>query len=239
MERQIQFQTHTDDRLAHIETSLVDIQTTINILHLKQVSSAPVDPKNISEVVSILETAKQKNVPIPDNAIQQAGDSFLGAGRLEPKAWDAALGLVSYRTISNRKLLAVGTASQIATTPVTEVATSYKIEFLEGHAIPRASVGGDVPIAVAADIHPLNEDSSNRGSRGKEVILFEGGTISLDNMLFKNVVLRNVEVIYNGGPVKLEKVIFVNCTFRLTRGRQTQTLAEAVLSDSTITFAGV
>ena len=98
------------------------------------------------------------------------------------------------------------------------------------------SVGGDVPSERAAQMR-LIENPPEKLPRGKEVILVEGGAMTMDGMYMKNVVLRNVTIFYNGGPAVLDGVIFVDCHFVLSNVPQTRDFADAVLSKDSVIFS--
>lgn len=245
--RESEFRGSTDQHFKNIDThsSTVDqrlsgIETSLVAIRIQLAAANPRNTKNQSEAIDLLKSAKKGGIAIPDNVIQKAGTSFLEASRVEPKAWEAALDFLSYHTIINKDILAVGTADRIATTPIDpNVTTHYRIAAPSGYAFPKVSVGGDVPEERAATIHLLDEQSLDRGQpRGKQVILVEGGGVKLDGMLMKNVVIRNTVVSYSGGPTSLQNVIFVNCVFLLPNESQPRNFATMVLNQQAITFLG-
>ena len=245
--RESEFRGSTDQHFKNIDThsSTVDqrltgIETSLVAIRIQLAAANPRNTKNQSEAADLLKSAKKDGITIPDNVIREAGTSFLEASRVEPKAWEAALDFVSYHTIINKDLLAVGTADQIATTPIDpNLTTHYKILGLSGYAFPKASVGGDVSEERAATIHLLGEQSLDQGQpRGKQVILLEGGGVKLDGMVLRNVVIRNTVVSYSGGPISLDNVIFVNCVFLLPNEAQPRNFATMVLNQQAITFPG-
>jgi hypothetical protein len=225
--------------VVQIKGDLQGIKGTLSGIQLRQLSSTPNNAQNVKEARDILTAAKKGNILIPDMVIQQAGTSFLEAAKTEPKAWEATLDFVSYRTMLNNQLLAVENASQLATTPVTEpLELRYKLNTPTGYKQPQLSVGGEVPSDRAADIHPLGEPSLNQGQpKGREVILVDGGAVVLDGMVMKNVVIRNTLISYSGGPISLSNVIFVNCTFLLPNEMPTREFANTILANSAVSFS--
>lgn len=234
-----EFRGTTVQQFKTIDQRLSTIETSIAAIRLNQISSIPASPQSIREARGIIAESKKSGTFIPDSVIKQVGTSFLEASKASPKVWEAALDFVSYHTVLNRNIAAVGTADQIAVTKVdlTLVSQYHLADPPPGHQIPKMTVGGDVPIERAATIHSLTEVAPNQGqSRGKEVILMEGGAVVLDNMLMKNVVIRNATIFYSGGPVSLLNVIFVNCTFVLPNEAHSRDFATLVLNQGAITF---
>ncbi len=74
---------------------------------------------------------------------------------------------------------------------------------------------------------------------GPAVLFLDGGTVVLDGMYFKRVIIRNAKVVYRGGPVHMEDVYFVNCTFTWEpTQKNTLLFARSVFSpDSATTFS--
>jgi hypothetical protein len=227
------FRTKTEDRLNNIDKQLLGLQ-------ILNSSNLPSRTENQVVAKEILKDVKDKNISIPTSIVNQAGVSFVDASKNDPKAWPVALDFISYRTVLNKDLALVGTAKQIATTPLGNFESHYLTEFLPGYEHPKMSVGGDVSFDRAANIYPLNEKPLDAGqSRGKEVILIEGGGIGLDGMAMKNVVIRNTVVGYSGGPMSLQNVIFVNCTFLFPLNQESRDLGRALLASSAVTFSTI
>ena len=86
-------------------------------------------------------------------------------------------------------------------------------------------------------MHPIDEPNPDENAkRGKEIILVEGGAITLDGIVAKHVVFLNVAVYYHGSPVELSDVIFVECNFIFTNVQPARDLAHAMLAAATINF---
>ena len=63
------------------------------------------------------------------------------------------------------------------------------------------------------------------------MLVLNNGSIILDKMYLKNVVLVNVYVVYKGGPIELENVNFLNCTFQIISDVKGRQLAEQILAN--------
>ncbi len=231
VKEETEFRTSTKDKLNKLDTDVVSLRALIS-------SNQPLKIQNQQAAKELILEARKKVIPaIPDEVVNQAGQSFVEASITESRAWDVALEFLSYRTLTNKASVAVGTAEQIATTPVTSLATYYDLSFINGKSLPRITVGGEVPSGEAATMHYLSRPDPNQGNpRGKQVILIEGGAISIDNMFFKHVVIRNSEIFYSGTPINIEDVVFVNCTFVMINSSQTREFAIAVLSNGPTDF---
>jgi hypothetical protein len=66
----------------------------------------------------------------------------------------------------------------------------------------------------------------------------EGGTVRLDGMIMKRIVIRDARVIYQGGPASLRGVYFVNCKFEIQPKLTGQMLATAIISEPSVNFSG-
>lgn len=236
-EKYVEFRTHSLDRLDSIEKNIKDIDSGLLTLRISQVSSTPNEKKSQIDAGKILANARKSAIPIPLIDVEDAGKNFVGASKENQDAWSVALDFVSYRTGLNVNLLQVGTAQQIATTPVDRtLETHYEFSAPKGYPLPTASVGGDVPIEQAAMLYKLGSQPKSDARRGKQVILIEGGTLLLDQTAMKHVVVRNTQIFYQGGPALLEDEIFVNCRFVMFNDSAARTLALAVLAHSTVNF---
>jgi hypothetical protein len=207
-----------------------------NILDLK--------PKNLKaalpEIRAVVSASKRLDViTIPVSQVDSVGKRLVSLAEAMPDIWDTTLDVVAYRTSLNASLAAVGTAQQIATTRIDHaLQTHYQIYAPKGYSTPIISVGGDVPEGQAANMYVIGAAPPDEGqTRGKQVILMEGGAIGLDGQAWKHVVARNTRVVYEGDdPTELEDVVFVNCTFVLKNTPAARAFANALLSNSTVNF---
>jgi hypothetical protein len=233
VEKETEFRTNTNNSFTKINEQMVSLRALV-------IAGQPLKKQNQDAAKALLAEARQKSAtPIPTSIVRETGTSFVdAAASLDQNVWDTALAFVSYRTQLNANLAQAATADEIATTPVDpNLTTNYRFVSIPGYPLPRLSVGGDVPIDRAALIDKIGEPPLNVGqTRGKQVILVQGGTIGLDTMRMKHVVLRDCSVFYSGGPVQLEDVVFVRCTFVLVNTANARNFSLAVLSESPTKF---
>jgi len=229
--RNAEFRGNTTQHLTNIDGTLSEIR-------LKLSTANPSDPANQAIAKKVLADAQSKSILIPEPTIQAAAQSFIAAAQSDPKAWDVATDLISYRTIENQNLLAVKTASDLAQTKEDPKLTSqYLVPFLLQYSITSMSVGGDVPENLAAQIYPIDHGPIKPpNGRGKEVIMIDGGGLHIDGTAFRRVVIRNSIIRYDGAPLRLDDVIFVNCTFVIADTPNGRAFAKAVLAQNQISL---
>lgn len=98
--------------------------------------------------------------------------------------------------------------------------------------------GGYVQPEKSARLEPLANPQSVPSKIGLFVVEDGWGSVVLDGMYMKNVIVRNAKVIYEGGPVKLENVYFVNCSFTLTKSRPAvRRLSDSILRTASVDFS--
>jgi hypothetical protein len=95
-------------------------------------------------------------------------------------------------------------------------------------------VGVPADKAAICDIIGINHNADK--PRGPALLILAGGSISLDNMHLRNVILRGVDVHYSGKPIILENVIFISCTFSIENDDQGRELGEELLASSSVNF---
>ena len=82
-------------------------------------------------------------------------------------------------------------------------------------------------------------ESRNKGvTQGPSLVSFngEGGSIDIDMHRIKNVIFRNLHVVYRGDGLELNQVYFVDCTFDLSEAPQSRELAKAILESFPVDF---
>ena len=112
------------------------------------------------------------------------------------------------------------------------VHTHYDITAVDGH-VPSTEHLGKAPIANAAKLEHIDKPNNAGYEFGDQWVLVANGSVSIDGMRMKNVILANVEVYYDGGPLVLDNVYFVNCTFHMVVHPRSQSLAIAFLGSAT------
>ncbi len=206
---------------------------------LEQSAITPQNPKSQTQAVSILKEAQRTATTLPESYVQRAGTRFVEVSQTDSSAWQVALEFVSYRSSLNVNSLDVGTARDIATTPLNaDLETHYELSLLpKGYSIGTITVGGDVPSEQAATMYKLTSNPPDyKSSRGKQVILIEGGAVELDQMFMRHVVIRNATVFYSSAPMVLQDVVFVHCVFVMENKPDARTLALSVLAESSVSF---
>jgi hypothetical protein len=225
-----EFRGRTNARLDAIDKQLAAIQTILIAAH-------PTNPDSATKVKAIFDDAKKQNVNIPEDTIKQAGSRFLAASESAP-AWHAALEVVSYRTHLNKNLRSVEAAMRRVTTQVAiEHLAEYEMRPVSGRALPGLSVGGQVPIDQAVIFNRIGDDNKNKDPHGYQLLVAVGGSLVLDGMHLRHVILDSIEISYSGGPILLQDVIFVNCKFNMVRASRSLQLAQTVLDNPTVGFS--
>ncbi len=212
-----QFRTRTEDRLAAIETSLLALRTS-------KAATDPANRKNQIEAKEILATARKSSIVLPEPVLQESAEKFIGAN--DPNAWSTALEFVAYRSFAN------GFSPRIPLIPVSiTVTTDYQTLTPTGRPAPIVQHFGAVPQKEAARFNQIGSNQNADKPFGDQLLVVTGGEIILDNMDLKNVVLKNVVVHYSGGPLKIDNVYFVNCRFEMQQVRNSESLAQAILTE--------
>jgi hypothetical protein len=76
----------------------------------------------------------------------------------------------------------------------------------------------------------IGEDKDAGKALGVAYLFGYGGGVVLDGMQLRNVVFRDVRIVYSGGPLKMTNVFFLNCTFEMKPEVNTLKLASAALT---------
>ena len=103
-------------------------------------------------------------------------------------------------------------------------------------------VQGGTPVSsgAAALLQSMDNHSNDNAALGFSYIFVSsvGGRISLtlDNQTWRNVVVRNVNIIYDGGPTNLQNVYFVDCTFEVRKTPDGEKFAVNLLSHVPLSF---
>lgn len=224
-----EFRGRTGERLNSIESGIKSLTATVEAIRLRQVSENPTDLKNIVEVKELLKTAKTAGTKLNEEVVKNAGAKFIRAVNKNPDAWSAAAAFVDYKSFLNTALPR-GMQGLPQTTTVYDT-THYNVSSVDNQ--PRPKVGflvGGVPRDKAAVYELIGEGLNEKNPVGDPYLVLQGGNTAIDNHQIKNVIFKNVNVLYYGGPVKLENVYFINCTFVIPRPLQaTQSFASTFL----------
>jgi hypothetical protein len=186
----------------------------------------------LPELKHLAMIAKKENVTIKPETVENVGRKLVETGRND--AWDAALDFLSYKSFLNASLSLSVTGVQGQEMLYTE----YTSLTPTGAAPPKFSVAGIVPKEQAAEFTLIGKPDLNESRpKGNSLILLDGGALTLDGTRLKNVVFRNVYIVYDGGPLIMNDVYFINCTFQMKRNTNEQKLLLTALSPSpAVTF---
>jgi hypothetical protein len=223
---QKQFEQKTNDRLEAIEKSLDGLKGQLLAGTIQQLSSSPVDKTTVANIQKTIEKAKSQNVRLEPSDLKLAGQHLVSVSQTSPEAWQAAQALLSYRTFLNSDVTA--NLNTFTVPPNTTL-----------NLIPRPQnlTGGQFDL-----LGPATKDNQARlielgmsnvrppGEYGPNWIRIKGGTLKLDGLLFKKVVIEGAVIRYDGGPISLVDVYFVNCRFEMPLRKNTEMFADMIFS---------
>ena len=221
-----------NSRLSNVEGYIRDNGGFIAGLRLQQSALNPTNSKDVTDAKQVVETAKAKRIKIDPSIVEAVGKKFVDAGKSSQDAWSAAVALVNYQNQTNPPTLDTSLQDW---QPLAEWQTYYYLALPSPTREPPRvfTLGGLVPIGNAAVMEYFDQPpkTPTQSKVGPEFIGLTGASIILDDAHWRNIILKNVTIIYDGGKVDLERVYFINCTFQMTRrSPNTQSLADAVLS---------
>ena len=81
----------------------------------------------------------------------------------------------------------------------------------------------------------IAEPITQPGGFGNQTLVATGGTLLLDGMRLRHVILVNVEVHYRGGVAALDDTLFINCHFVFDNTPNGQSLGERILTSYKVT----
>ena len=149
---------------------------------------------------------------------------------LQESAWLTVGAFMDYRSIVNQAF--VPPDSNFQTTPQTRYMWSI------GHGHPdRVGHLGTLPIDKAATIRELGTAAKSSSQTGDALLLGVGGKFKIDGLELRNVILKNMIIVYQGGALMLENVVFVNCKFEVSTDQHGQSFASAVLGADSVKFS--
>jgi hypothetical protein len=192
---------------------------------LQEASKTPTDPQSVQEAKQVLSEAQAAGILAARSTVEQVGKKYISAGNDNPAAWDAALAFANYKSFLNSYL-----AIPVLTMAGPALHTDYHFKSSAEFGDPQQSVAGRVPKEQAAQFRMIGERDLNASNYfGNDLIIFEGGGVSLDNMEVRRVVFRNVHIFYTGAPLQMQEAYFVNCVFRVKQERNSPGLLTATL----------
>jgi hypothetical protein len=176
----------------------------------------------LAELKHLAVFARTQNVAIKPEVVKKVGQKLVDEGGAA--AWDAALTFLDYKSFLNSSTgIPVKSENLVSTT------THYYIQTLANTPQPHFQVAGVVPKSDAARFNHIGVDFNKDSDTGNAFIVGDGGSVVLDDLELKNVVLHNVHIYYQGARVNLTNVYFINCTFTIIQQSNGTGLALAVL----------
>jgi hypothetical protein len=189
----------------------------------------------VEEIRTAADWANQRRVEINAGFIQDLHSKLSPlVNQNDPQAWAATLALASYQ-------------SSFAHVPMNENQPSMPLTKIQVTHYAHATPPGDndpkmtasnllVPRDQGAMIAPFGVDMNPDQATTNAFVMFEGGGILLDGLRYKNVVMKDVHVVYHGGPVQLEYVTFINCKFSIDNTKAGRELIAKSLIASPVAF---
>jgi hypothetical protein len=198
---------------------------------LQETSKTPDDPQSARKARQVLSEAQAAGILAARSTVEQVGKKYISAGKDNPAAWEAAIAFVNYKSFLNG-YLSIPVLTQAG--PVLH--TDYHFKSSVAFGDPQQSVAGRVPKEQASQFRVIGEHDLNPSNTfGNDLIIFEGGGISLDNMEVRRVVFRNLHIFYTGAPLQMEEAYFVNCIFHVEQEHNSPGLLTATLRPSPAT----
>jgi hypothetical protein len=200
---------------------------------LKKNAEHPYNPQSMKETSHTLIHAEVENINLRPTVVESAGKKFLNAADGNPSAWNTTVQFLNYKsflnvslTIESKNVLPVGT----------HLETRYNLRWPKGTTQARFSVSGAVPRDQAAQFAVMGlVDPDASIPIGNDWIIATDGAITLDNMLMKKVIFRNVQIFYEGGPLIMHGVYFLSCTFNIIQSPNGQRFVLAALKPAPAT----
>ena len=222
---------NTDEHLARIEKRLDSLEERLSSLELRVYSAGPVTAASAAGVMAAINNHIANRVKLPLDQVVDLGRRYTAASESTPGAWDAALALISYKSLLN-------TAPNLTTTnqqaPVGG-GILYVMEVPQGKARPMLAFGPIVPLDQAAIFRQIGTSQVPPASVGNSFVKITGGALVVDSLELRAVVFENVEIHYDGGPIRMSNVYFLNCRFVLKNAPNSQRFATAALTPGSST----
>jgi len=220
-----------DKHLTAIDAHLQRLDNTIATSQLTALSGQPITKDSLAAIQQLVLTASSENIKLDQSEVGKAGVRLVLATKNTPDAWPATTVLLGYTSMLNQYW--VPADSQQIGTP--NFASWYSRP--AGWEGSLTAVGQGMPPNVA-DLRQIGLQDANTGQRtGPSYLVMAGGTVHLDGMIMKRVVVRNATVVYDGGKVSMQKVYFVNCKFQIKHEKPGLLLATEIFSDPSVSFA--
>jgi hypothetical protein len=222
---QARFEQQTTDNFTEVNRRLSEISKAIQTQRDGEIllGKTGASPKAIGDAANSL---KAQGAVLSRNLVVNAGQSLLKevSSKDGSERWSAATDVLSYLSFLNRNF----------TPPVIEQTAPEG--FATGYLRPQGFTGivrwmGDSRPPDVPQMHPIGApDANEKLKSGPAYLMLDGGTISLDGMVMKRIIIQNARVVYDGGALSLTNVYFVNCTFSVSHEKKGILFADAIMS---------
>jgi hypothetical protein len=166
--------------------------------------------------------------------VSDTGKRLVSASDHNSAAWDVALQYADYKSTLNDGSPSLPKFD----TPGEQFEDYYPQVIPSGYSIPDMKHYGIAPKESEAQFMVIGHDPNKNLKYGIALLSVEGGGLVVDGMQIRNVVFRNVHVVYRGGIVVMSNVYFVGCTFEMQRNNNSLLFADSVLgSDPATSFS--
>ncbi len=201
----------------------------------------PLGPDSIDEITRTLDQAAALRVRLPNNidtvvsALHQTAklDQNLSAGAINAGSAAAAASTVNIDLPEEMR------GKMFSSLPKGTNATGgiWGIPTETGEPDSYSIIGKarqeDAARIMPITLLPYHPDSQY----GPAFFVVTGPTATLDGEYLKNVVFRNIRVVYHGGPVILKNVYFLDCQFQVDSNEQSWRLLSSVIKGGWVTFS--
>jgi hypothetical protein len=227
------FEGTTTQNLQDLTKHVDQMQAQISGLTLNQIGDQPINTDTVAAVKHVIATAKSENATLDPTIVASIGTRFINTSESQPDAWNAAKVLLEYRSYLNENFHPDGDIFQV------EPNSNFILHAPPPHYDGRLSLLGPKAPPDQVEIDVLGQPSPTfpGAQYGPSYARLAGGTLHLDNLRLKNVIVVGATIVYGGGPASLRNVYFVNCKFEIERQHSGQLLAEAILSGPSVTFS--
>jgi hypothetical protein len=224
-------ETHQNGKSISALTSSVEMLT--NSLHAQAQKSifrgaANGDESDFKAIPDAIEQATKSKIPIDPAVFAQTAPAIAhNAAYSENPASRAVLSaILGYRSLMNLPMLP-------PLVPTVYIVQNQIVPGATGIRIDGARFAGHNPgMEGFARYETIGSHVYDNGvSRdGPDVLLITGGSADVDNLHLRNIIFKQVKIIYKGGKVDFEKVWFGNCTFDVVGGPAGENFSRAILS---------
>lgn len=220
----------TDDRIDNL------LKDALERSFPKPTADAAALHSSAKQIRSILEFARSENVKLDPTIIERYGAHVLklaNVPKFSADARDITSALLDYRTFLNQDQ--IPEANPLPPTQGRTITRYYSFVGRSQENGEKAELLMLAPLVAGKDTAIMQPLSSPLVDipLGPSRVRFVGPRtveIVLDGMRLKNVIFDGVTILYSGGPIIMDHVTFTNCTFKINKGKVSDGLVLAILS---------